>query len=180
MWGAFHRHSVISFPLLVLLLVVVHQIDIYHITVFEAENDTPVTADGDAPVTFQIAFQRVQAISGESNVRRAYRRIEVGQHISNACELIRPEPCWRHRPERAFLTPGGGTSLSPAYRTVYRHKCQGWPCWSRSNPVTKKNALKLSASLLAAEFWRSSLPSARKPSGRSPHTPLQHACRNSI
>src|ERR1022692_3585651 len=90
MWGAFHRHSVISFPLLVLLLVVVHQIDIYHITVFEAENDTPVTADGDAPVPFQIAFQRVQAISGESNVRRAYRRIEVGQHISNACELIRP------------------------------------------------------------------------------------------
>src|ERR1022692_5149535 len=90
MWGAFHRHSVISFPLLVLLLVVVHQIDIYHITVFEAENDTPVTADGDAPVPFQIAFQRAQPISGASNVRRAYRRIEVGQHISNACELIRP------------------------------------------------------------------------------------------
>ena len=43
------------------------------------------------------------------------------------------------------------------------------------HPMTKKNAL-----LLAAEFWRSSLPSTGKLFGRSPHTPLQHACRNSI
>src|ERR1022692_1663563 len=179
MWGAFHRHSVISFPLLVLLLVVVHQIDIYHITVFEAENDTPVTADGDAPVPFQIAFQRVQAISGESNVRRAYRRIEVGQYISNACELIRPNLAGVTVLKRAFFNPRWRNVLITSI--PYRVPAQV----SRLAVLVeiqspKKNALKLSASLLAAEFWRSSLPSAGKPSGRSPHTPLQHACGNSI
>lgn len=47
-----------------------HQIDIEHIAVCEAKNEAPATANADAPVPFQIAFQRVQAISGKVNVRR--------------------------------------------------------------------------------------------------------------
>ena len=38
---------------------------------------------------FRFAFQRVQAISGKVNVHRMKRRIEMGQHIGNALELIR-------------------------------------------------------------------------------------------
>jgi hypothetical protein len=33
----------------------------------------------------------VQAISGKVNVRRMERRVEMGQHIGNALELIRPD-----------------------------------------------------------------------------------------
>jgi hypothetical protein len=70
-------------------LVVVYQINIEYITVFEPEYDAPVTADADAPAPFPIAFQRVQAISRKVNVHRMKRRVEMGQHIGNALELIR-------------------------------------------------------------------------------------------
>jgi len=65
--------------------VVIHQINIENVTLFEPEYDAPVTADADAP----ISLQSVQAISGKVNVRRTYCRIEMGQHIDNALELIR-------------------------------------------------------------------------------------------
>ena len=72
-------------------LVVIHQIDIEYITVFEPEYDAPVTADTDAPVPFPIAFQRVQAISGKVNVDRMDCRVEMGQDIGNALALMRTD-----------------------------------------------------------------------------------------
>ena len=70
---------------------VVHQIDIEYITVFEPEYDAPVTADADAPVPFPIVLQRMQAISGKVNVHRMDCRVEMGQCVGNALELIRPD-----------------------------------------------------------------------------------------
>ena len=67
---------------------VIHQINIENITVFEAEDDAPVTADADAPAPFPVAFQRVQAISGKVNIRRTLGGIEMGQHIGDATHLI--------------------------------------------------------------------------------------------
>lgn len=91
---------------------VVHQINIEYITIFEPEYDAPVTADADAPVPFPIALQRVQAISGKVNVYRMERRVEMGQHIGNALELIPPGSCWRPRPETDALRLDDGTSGS--------------------------------------------------------------------
>ena len=46
--------------------------------------------------------------------------------------------------------------------------------------VAERLRVELHVPALAVEFWRSSLPSAGRPSGRSLCTPLQHACRDSI
>jgi hypothetical protein len=48
--------------------VVIHQINIENVTLFEPEYDAPVTGDADAPISLHIA---------------------MGQHIDNALELIR-------------------------------------------------------------------------------------------
>jgi hypothetical protein len=69
--------------------VVIHQINIENVTLFEPEYDAPVTGDADAPISLHISLQWVQAISGKVNLRGTYRRIEMGQHIDNALELIR-------------------------------------------------------------------------------------------
>src|ERR1035438_3385492 len=103
-------------------LVVIHQIHIEHVTVFEPEYDAPTPADADAPVPFPIAFQRLQAISGKVKVHRMERRVEMGQHIGNALES--PGPCWRPRPETDAARLGDGTSVSLTYCTVYRDGCQ--------------------------------------------------------
>ena len=89
---SFHR------PLCHSFLMIVHQINIEYITIFEPEYDPPVTADADAPVPFLIALQRVQAISRKVNVHRMERRVEMGLHIGNTPEFYPPGPCWR-RPE---------------------------------------------------------------------------------
>ena len=68
---------------------VVHQINIEYIAVFEPEYDAPVTADADAPVRFLIALERVQAISGKVNVPRMKCGVQMHQYIGNALELIR-------------------------------------------------------------------------------------------
>jgi len=70
-------------------LVVVNQINIEYVTIFEPEYDPPVTTDADAPVAFLIALQWVQAISWKVNVHRVERRVEMGQHIGNTPEFIR-------------------------------------------------------------------------------------------
>ena len=49
------------------------------------------TADADALVPFPIALQRVQAISGKVKIHRTERRVEMGQCVGNALELIRPD-----------------------------------------------------------------------------------------
>ena len=41
-------------------LVVIDQINIHGIALLEAENDPPVGANGDAPITGELAFKRVQ------------------------------------------------------------------------------------------------------------------------
>jgi len=58
--------------------VIVHQVNFVNITVFEAEDDTPVTADSNAPLPFSVAFERVQAISGKVYIRPTQGRIEMG------------------------------------------------------------------------------------------------------
>src|ERR1022692_2739646 len=73
--GIFIAICVISF------LVVVHQINIEFIAVFEPEYDAPVTADADAPVRFLIALERVQAISGKVNVPAA-RASPIGSTVT--------------------------------------------------------------------------------------------------
>jgi hypothetical protein len=71
--------------------VIIHQINFENITVFEAEDNAPVTADANAPVPFPVAFQRVQAISGKVYIGRTQGRIEMGQDIGDATNLIRPD-----------------------------------------------------------------------------------------
>ena len=108
-------------------LVVVHQINIEYVAVFEPEYDAPVAADADAPVPFPIALQRVQAISGKVNVHRMKRRVEMGQHIGNALELIRRDLAGVSVLKQTLLGLDDGTSVSSAYCTVYRYRCQGNP-----------------------------------------------------
>jgi hypothetical protein len=69
--------------------VVVHQINIEYIAIFEPEYDPPVTTDTDAPIPLLIALQRVQAISRKVNVHRLEGSVEMGQHIGNTPEFIR-------------------------------------------------------------------------------------------
>jgi hypothetical protein len=64
-------------------LVIVHQIHIEYLTLFEPEHDAPVAADADAPRSLQITFQSVQAISGKVNVRGMERRVEMSQHVGD-------------------------------------------------------------------------------------------------
>jgi hypothetical protein len=71
-------------------LVVIHKVNIDCTTIVESENDTPVATDGDAPIPFEVALQRMQPVSRKINIRWLQCRIKVREHIGYALRLIRP------------------------------------------------------------------------------------------
>jgi hypothetical protein len=69
--------------------VVIDQIDIRGVALLETENDAPVGTDGDAPITRELAFQRVQPKARQIELLRACRHIEPGQHARNLICMLR-------------------------------------------------------------------------------------------
>ena len=68
---------------------VIDQVNIRGIALFEAENDAPVGTDGDAPITRELAFQRVQPKARQIELLRACRHIEPGQHARDLICMLR-------------------------------------------------------------------------------------------
>jgi hypothetical protein len=135
--------------------VAVHQVNIENIIVLEPKHDAPITADADAPVSLQIALQRMQAISGKVNVRRTHSRVEMGQHVSNALELIRPDlscvPVLKQAPQASMAECPNHHVIVPCIGTGIKTN-SGWPLLQFD--VTRSPALLLLAAsvCLAADL----------------------------
>ena len=61
-------------------LVVVEEIDVESSAVLEAENDPPIPADSDGPEALQVAFERVQAKTGEVEGSRRLGSVKRGEN----------------------------------------------------------------------------------------------------
>jgi hypothetical protein len=57
----------------------------------ETEDDAPVGAHCDAPVTFQVPFERMQAIAGEIETLRAGGGVQQSQNFADFFNEIRPD-----------------------------------------------------------------------------------------
>ena len=69
---------------------VVDEIDVEGVAVFEPENQPPVSGDGHAPRTFQLTLQRMQTPAGEQrDVGRLLGRIDGGENVGDLLRLIR-------------------------------------------------------------------------------------------
>jgi len=75
-----------------LFLVVVDQFNVECVGSFKTKHDTPVGPHGYGPKPLQIAFQRVQTITGKIKRLRRIRLIETGKKIFNRVHQIRPNP----------------------------------------------------------------------------------------
>ena len=86
----FHGHEYSPF------LMVVHQVDVASSAIFETENNPPVGANREGPVSFPIAFELVQAVAGKieslrggSGVQYAQNTLDfVGQVSAKAAAIV--------------------------------------------------------------------------------------------
>jgi hypothetical protein len=69
-------------------LVVVHQIYVEGVTVFEAENDPPVGGYGHAPKALQAALERVEPKARQVKIGWALRRVQVREGVRDPSCLI--------------------------------------------------------------------------------------------
>ena len=69
--------------------VIVQQIDVDHLTLFEAEDDAPVCRHPDAPLPAAIAFERMQPQSGSVHVVGTARLIKHRQDVPEAGHEVR-------------------------------------------------------------------------------------------
>lgn len=81
-WGVLHTH--VSF-----LLVVINQIYIQSITVFKAEYDPPVGADGDGPEALEAAFEGVQLEARRVHIVREVGCVEPGKDTCYLVDILR-------------------------------------------------------------------------------------------
>jgi hypothetical protein len=69
---------------------VVDEIDVEGVTLFEPENQPPVSGDGHAPMTLQFTLQRVQTPTGEQrDVGGLLGRIDGGENVGDLLRLTR-------------------------------------------------------------------------------------------
>jgi hypothetical protein len=69
---------------------VVDEIDVEGVTLFEPENQPPVSGDGHAPKTSQLTLQRMQTPAGKQrDVRESLGRIDDGENIADLRRLTR-------------------------------------------------------------------------------------------
>ena len=82
-------------------LVVVDQFNIKRVCVLKPENNTPVGPHRHRPKALQIAFKRVQTITGKIHSLRCGRFIEAGKNILNHLQQVGPYST----PVTAFIEP---------------------------------------------------------------------------
>ena len=70
------------------LLVVVDQFNIECVRALKAENNTPVRPHRDSPEAFQLAFERVQPITGKVKRLRHIRFVETSKNVLNDIQQI--------------------------------------------------------------------------------------------
>jgi hypothetical protein len=92
----FHGHGALP-P----FLVVVDQFDIERVSALKPEYNTPVGPHPDGPKTLQVAFKRVQMITGKIHSLRCARPIKAAKNIRNHLQQVRPYPA----PVAALIKP---------------------------------------------------------------------------
>jgi hypothetical protein len=69
--------------------VVIDQIKVCRVALLEAKNDPPVGANRDAPITREIALERVQSPARQVELARLCRLIEPSQHARDFVSVLR-------------------------------------------------------------------------------------------
>jgi hypothetical protein len=69
--------------------VIVHQVDVESVPVFEAENNPPVARNRNAPYIFQATLETVEPITRQIKIGWTLRAIQVCQYIRDSLPLIR-------------------------------------------------------------------------------------------
>lgn len=68
---------------------IVCQVDIEDVALFEAKHDSPISSDSDTPQSLEVAFQGVKPPAGKQrHVARFLGGIECGEHIRDLLDLI--------------------------------------------------------------------------------------------
>ena len=103
---------------------VVGQINIKRIAVFKPEDDAPVAGDRNAPQPLQIAFERMQPVARQIEIRRAAGLIQVSQDIRDPARLIGANfagiPVLKQAPQSTMAE----RLDQPEECTLYRYRCQ--------------------------------------------------------
>jgi hypothetical protein len=69
--------------------VVIDQINIRGVALLKAKNNPPVGAYRDAPISGQVASQRMQAEAGQVELIRFRRLVEARQHAGDFVRMLR-------------------------------------------------------------------------------------------
>jgi predicted secreted protein len=72
--------------------VVVDQFNVTSVRSFKTKNDAPVGSHGHGPKPFQVAFKRMQTITGKIELLRSSCIIKYGQYFLNRIRQIRAYP----------------------------------------------------------------------------------------
>jgi hypothetical protein len=72
--------------------VIVDQFNVKGVVSFKAENDAPIGPDCDSPQSLQVAFKRVQPITGKVHSLRDIRLIKAGENIFNDTQQVGSYP----------------------------------------------------------------------------------------
>ncbi len=76
---------------------VVDQVDVVGIAIFEAEDHPPVSGNRYAPVPLQVALQRVKPVAGQVEVRGLAGIVKVRQGERDAARQVRTHSARRAR-----------------------------------------------------------------------------------
>ncbi len=70
---------------------IVGKLHIVGVAVFKAEDNPPVGAHGNAPVSLPVAFERMQAVSGKIQILGTHGVVQNGQNLADGLDQIRPD-----------------------------------------------------------------------------------------